>query len=264
MLGTYLILSCVYLWAHLREEAGKMSHVGVRAISVVALVVAIGVHTVTAWIFSLGPAHAFWHTALMGPWFVASALDCGTALVLIVVIALRRAGYLVLDQQHVTNLAKMLGVFVCVDLYFFACDLLTAGYFGQEFEVVEMLASGPLAPFFWCQWGLMAIALVLLFVPKLRTSVGVVAASVLTIVAVFCKRCQILLGGFQIANIDLPSAVTQYTFESAGQSIADTYANLIYFPTPLEFGVTLGVVALGGLILLLGLKYLPLRPTDEG
>ena len=38
------------------------------------------------------PAHEFWHTALMGPWFVASALDCGTALVLIVCLALRQRG----------------------------------------------------------------------------------------------------------------------------------------------------------------------------
>ena len=264
VLGTYLILSCIYLWAHLREEAGRMSHTTVRVISVIALIVAISVHTVTAWIFSLSPAHEFWHTALMGPWFVASALDCGTALVLIVVIALRRAGYLELEQRHVTNLAKMLGVFVCVDLYFFACDLLTSGYFGGEgADVVAMLTSGPLAPFFWTQIALMAVALVLLFAPKLRTSAGVVVASALVIAAVFCKRCQILVGGFQIANIDLPGVVTQYTFTTPAGSVADTYASLIYWPTPLELGITLGVVALGGLILLLGLKYLPLRPAGE-
>ena len=119
VLGTYLVLSVIYLWAYLRAEAGRMSRTAIRAISVVALIVAILVHNVTAWIFSLAPAHEFWHTALMGPWFVASALDCGTALVLIVCLALRRAGYLALDQGHVANLAKMLAVFVLVDLYFY-------------------------------------------------------------------------------------------------------------------------------------------------
>ena len=81
VLSTYLILSIVYLWAYRREDEGKMSHTAIRVISIIALVVAVGVHTVTAWIFSLSAAHEFWHTALMGPWFVASALDCGTALV---------------------------------------------------------------------------------------------------------------------------------------------------------------------------------------
>ncbi len=150
VLGTYLILSVIYLWAYLRAEAGRMSHTAIRAISVVALVVAILVHNVTAWIFSLAPAHELWHTARMGPWFVASALDCGTALVLIVCLALRRAGYLALDQGHVANLAKMLAVFVLVDLYFYACDLLTSGYFGGEgTEVVAMLTSGALSPVSW-------------------------------------------------------------------------------------------------------------------
>ena len=38
---------------------------------------------------------------------------------------------------------------------------------------------------------------------------------------------------------------------------------MVYWPTPLEFGVTLGVVALGVLVFLLGIKFLPLRPKDD-
>ena len=99
-------------------------------ISVVALVCAVLVHSVTAWIFGLQQAHELWHTALLAPWFVSSALVCGVALVLVVVIALRKAGYLELDQANVVKLAKMLGAFVLVDLYFFGCDLLTSAFPG--------------------------------------------------------------------------------------------------------------------------------------
>lgn len=53
VLGTYLILSCVYLWAQVQAEAGKVSHAALRVISVVALVCAVLVHSVTAWIFGL-------------------------------------------------------------------------------------------------------------------------------------------------------------------------------------------------------------------
>ena len=102
-----------------------------RAVSVVALVCAVLVHSVTAWIFGLQQAHEFWHTALLAPWFVSSALVCGTALVLVVAIALRRAGYLSLDQSYVVKLVKMLGAFVVVDLYFFGCDLLTSRLSGK-------------------------------------------------------------------------------------------------------------------------------------
>ena len=78
VLSTYLILSIVYLWAYRREDTGKMSHTAIRVISIIALVVAVGVHTVTAWIFSLSAAHEFWHTALMGPWFVAARRSCSS------------------------------------------------------------------------------------------------------------------------------------------------------------------------------------------
>ena len=266
VLSTYLILSIVYLWAHLRAEAGKMKHATIRVISTIALIVAILVHNVTAWIFSLAPSHEFWHTALMGPWFVASALDCGTALVLIVVIALRRVGYMKLEQKHVVNLAKMLAVFVLVDLYFFACDLLTSGYFGGNdgAEVVAMLTHGQLAPFFWVQIACMAVAVVLLVVPKLRTNTAIVVAGVLTIAGVFCKRCQILVGGFQIGNIETAQLVTPFTATHADLgSMSNIYANLIYWPQPIEFGVAIAVVAMGALFLMLGLRYLPLVSDED-
>ena len=188
VISIYLILSVVYLWATLRAEAGKVSEKALRVISVVALVTAVLVHSVTAWIFGLQQAHEFWHTALMGPWFVASALDCGTALVLIVVVALQKAGRLTIERSSMVNLAKMLAVFTCVDLYFFACDLLTSGFPGGEgANVVAMLVTGPLAPFFWTQIACMVLACVILFVPRLRTKGGVVLASALVIAGVFCK-----------------------------------------------------------------------------
>lgn len=265
VLSTYLILSIVYLWAYRREDAGKMPHPAIRVISIIALVVAVGVHTVTAWIFSLSAAHEFWHTALMGPWFVASALDCGTALVLIVVIALQKAGRLTIERSSMVNLAKMLAVFTCVDLYFFACDLLTSGFPGGEgANVVAMLVTGPLAPFFWTQIACMVLACVILFVPRLRTKGGVVFASALVIAGVFCKRCEILVGGFQIPNIEFADVANQMTITNweSGMSLFG-YQGLVYWPTPLEFGVALGVVALGGFLLLLGLKYLPLHLTEK-
>ena len=66
VLSTYLILSCVYLWAQIQAERGKMSAVALRVISVIALVCAVLVHSVTAWIFGLQQGREMWHTAL-GP-----------------------------------------------------------------------------------------------------------------------------------------------------------------------------------------------------
>ena len=263
VLMTYLILSCAYLWAQVRAEQGKVSHTALRVISVVALVCAILVHSVTAWIFGLQQAREMWHTALLAPWFVSSALVCGTGLVICVAAALRAAGYLALDQAYLVKLAKLLGAFVVVDLYFFGCDLLTEAFPGGEgLAVVEMLTSGPLAPFFWGEVVLSVLAAAVCFVPFLRTTPLLAAAGVAAILAILCKRVQLLVGGFQLANVDLPGAVTPMTLTNWEAGLQGAYQGLVYWPAPIEWGVALGVVALAVLVFLLGLKFLPLRPQD--
>ena len=264
VLATYLILSCVYLWAQVQNEKGKVSHTALRVISVVALVCAVMVHSVTAWIFGLQQSHEMWHTALLAPWFVSSALVCGTGLVMATVIALRAAGYLKLDQAYLVKLAKLLAVFLLVDLYFFGCDLLTEAFpAGSGLAVVDMLVSGPLAPFFWGEIVLSVVAVVLCVVPQLRTTPLLAVAGILAIAAIFCKRVQLLVGGFQIANLDYASALTPFTVTNWEGNMAQAYSGMVYWPTPLEFGVTLGVVGLGFLIFFLGLKFLPLKPQGQ-
>ncbi|RDB63964.1 polysulfide reductase [Gordonibacter sp. 28C] len=264
VLSTYLILSIVYLWATVRFENGKGSEKALRVISVIALVTAVLVHSVTAWIFGLQQAHEFWHTALLAPWFVSSALVCGVALVLVVIIALRRAGYMELAQENVVKMVKLLGAFVCVDLYFFACDLLTSAFpGGSGTEVVNMLVAGPLAPFFWIEVVGCAITAVIAFVPRLRTNPLIVVGALLAIAGIFCKRVQLLVGGFQLPNLDYPGAMTSYTVTDTSGTLASAYQGMVYWPTPIEFGVVLGVFGLGVLLLLLGFKYLPLKPTER-
>ena len=248
VLMVYLILSIILLWGMYGEEKGKVSHTALRVLSVISLVTAVLVHTVTAWIFGLQPAHEMWYTALLGPWFVSSALVCGTALVMVVVIALRKSGRIDLDQANIVKMAKLLGAFIMVDLYFFGCDLLTAGFpQGEGAKVVGMLVSGPLAPFFWCEVIGCIVAAVICFTPSLRRNGLLVFASVLAIVGIFCKRVQLLVGGFQQPNLDLPTVVTQYT------KTADPAIGLIYWPTGIEWMVTIGVIGLAAALLCFGL-----------
>ncbi len=264
VLGTYLILSCVYLWAQVRADAGKMSHTALRVISVVALVCAVLVHSVTAWIFGLQAGREMWHTALLAPWFVSSALVCGTALVICVAVALRAAGYLKWEQANLVKLAKLLGAFVMVDLYFFGCDLLTEGFpAGSGLEVVAMLTTGPLAPYFWVEVIGCAVCAVICFTPALRTNTLLVAGSLLAIAGIFCKRVQLLVGGFQLPNLDMAGPLTPMQHTAFDAGLSGIYGPMVYWPTPLEFGVTLGVAALGVLVFLLGVKLLPLRPADD-
>ena len=262
VLMVYLILSCVYLWAQVWAEKGEVSAAALRAISVVALVCAVLVHSVTAWIFGLQQSHEMWHTALLAPWFVSSALVCGTGLVMCAAVALRATGYLEWGQANLVKLAKLLAVFVLVDLYFFGCDLLTEAFpAAGGMAVVNLLVSGPLAPFFWGEIVLSVVAIVFCAVPSLRTTPLMATAGIAAILAILCKRCQLLVGGFQIPNIDMPAVLTPFTVTNWEGNMTTAYAGMVYWPTPLEFGIALGVVGLFFLVLFLGLKFLPLRPT---
>lgn len=44
---------------------------------------------------------------------------------------------------------------------------------------------------------------------------------------------------------------------------AAAYSGLVYTPTVVELGIMIGIFALGVFILLAGLRYLPLQPTDK-
>ena len=57
--------------------------------------------------------------------------------------------------------------------------------------------------------------------------------------------------------------MTPFTVTNWEGNMAQAYAGMVYWPTPLEFGVALGVTALGFLVFFLGLKLLPLKPADQ-
>lgn len=263
VISTYLIISIVYLVVSIRADEGNVGHAAQRALSTVALVIAILVHSVTAWVFALQVSHEFWNTALMAPWFVCSALASGLALVMVVCAALTKTGYLFVEDDVLFKMAKLLAVFVLVDVYFLGCDVLTMAYGNDEGrDVASMMLFGELAPFFWTEALGGLVAAILCVVPKLRTRTGMTIAAVLAIIGIFCKRCQIILGGFGVENLEFAGLRPENSFPltDAGRALADVVPQLFYFPSPLEFGVTLGVFSLGACLFLIGLRFLPLKP----
>ncbi|MDR0500035.1 MAG: polysulfide reductase NrfD [Coriobacteriales bacterium] len=263
VLTLYLIISIVYLWATIRTDNGTGSPKVLRILSVFALIAAVLVHTVTAWIFGLQIAHEFWYTALLGPWFVSSALVSGLALVLVVAAILRKSGRLELENKDYSRMVMLLGVFTAVDLYFFGCDLLTSGFpGGTGADIVALLTTGVLAPYFWFEVVSGAITMIIAFSPSLRRPSLIVLASVISIVAILCKRIQLLIGGFQIANIQHATVSSGPALSESGQAFANVAPALVYFPSALEFGIVIGVLSLGAFLLLLGLRMLPLLPAN--
>ena len=160
-----------------------------------------------------------------------------------------KTNYLKVESSNIIKLTKLLGVFIVVDLCFFGCDLSTDGFPGGH----------GIAPFFWFEIIGCAIAAVICFTNKFRTNKLIVFASIISILGIFCKRVQLLVGGFQLPNIDPTMQLPANSVIGWENGVALVNHQMIYWPSLLEFGITVGVLALGGLLLLFGLKYLPLK-----
>ena len=233
---------------------GKGADDKVRKLSYVALPVAILVHSVTAWIFGLQIARA-WYTAIMAPIFVASALDSGLALLLLALMLLDKMGLVKLEDGLVASLAKLLATFIAVDAFFILCEVLTMAYPGAgEAAALSQMFSGATAPFFWFEVvGGLLVPFVILAVAKNREKRGMVAlASVLVVLGVAAKRAWLLLTSFIMPNVAGGPGITTGTLSAQTGNATSMWATVgTYAPTIPEVFIAIGVISLGALAFVL-------------
>jgi len=89
--GRFHKLYKILAWGYTGTE--KQKHVLEKAISILMVMVipiAISVHTVISWIFSM-TLQPGWHSTIFGPYFVVGAIFSGIAALIIVMIAFRKA-----------------------------------------------------------------------------------------------------------------------------------------------------------------------------
>ncbi|WP_165170222.1 NrfD/PsrC family molybdoenzyme membrane anchor subunit [Adlercreutzia sp. ZJ242] len=245
VITVYLVINVLDLVWMQRGDEDK-----VRRLSYVALPVAVLVHSVTAWIFGLQIARA-WYTAVMAPIFVASALDSGLALLLLALLLLDKVGVAALDDGLMASLGKLLATFVAVDAFLIACELLTMAYpgAGEAVALSEMLA-GATAPFFWLEvvGGLLVPFIVLAVAGNRRRRGAVALASALVVLGVACKRVWLLFTSFVHPNVYGGPGVTSGTFAAQQDPAAMWMLLGSYAPTPVEVLVAVGVVSAGALV----------------
>ena len=260
----YLVINIVYLVMMTKHGANSTA---VSRVSRFALPVAILVHSVTAWIFGLEIAKEGWYSAIMAPIFVASAMDSGLALLLVVLAGLRKAGVLQVEQKLYANLAGLLATCIAVDAFFIGCEVLTMAYPGAAgAETLALMAFGPTAPFFWLEVvaGLLVPFCILVFAKNRQKTGLVLLASALVILGVFCKRCWLLLTSFIVPNVQGANGITLGTLEAQQGGLGMWALGGSYAPTWTEVVIVLGVVALGALaFILLSRKLLASKPASK-
>lgn len=251
VISLYLIINLVYLYLMSRPSPDKNK---LAMMSRIALPVAILVHSVTAWIFGLQIARGGWHSALMAPLFVASALDSGLALLIVTLLLLNQCKVFKTEKKLVTSLAGLLVTCVAVDAFFVFSEILTMFYPTDEatMMILREMLSGSTSFFFLGEVILgFAIPLGILLFKKNRENTGlVVFSSILVILGVFFKRVWLLFTSFIHPNVAGAPGVTTGRFDPVAlDKMPNFWATQgQYSPTLIEGIIVVGMLALGVLL----------------
>jgi molybdopterin-containing oxidoreductase family membrane subunit len=238
VLNGYLLLNIAIGWTVLDcERKGIAPPKWVKILIYVSIPWAISIHTVTAFIYAGLPGRSFWLTAIMAPRFLASAFASGPALLILLCFILRRFTRFDVGKEPIQALAKIVTYAVIISIFFVLMELFTAFYSQipehmKHFTYLFVGLEGHrgLVPWMWASVILAFGAVILLINPKTRENEALLA---LACGAVFVslwieKGLGLVVTGFIPSPLD---KITEYT------------------PTGPEVAITLGVWALGFLIL---------------
>ena len=243
VLNGYLLINIVTGWTVLESDRqGVPPPAWVKPIIYISIPWAISIHTVTAFIYAGLPGRGFWLTAIMAPRFLASAFASGPALLILFCMILKRFTKFDAGGKAIQTLAKIVAYALAISIFFVLVELFTV-FYGQipshmnhlvylfrGLEGHNMIAN-------WMSVSAVAavVALVLLVIPRTRTREPIlVLACILVFLSLWIEKgLGLVITGFIPSPLE---ALTDYT------------------PTGPEIAITVGVWALGLLIITLFYK----------
>lgn len=250
--STYIVICTIYLCV-LMIGNDKWT----RILALVAVLWAILVHSGTGAIFGCVPRELY-ESPLLPPSFIAAALSSGTALMILIILALFNLTKRPLDEEPILWMSRLLAVFIVVAGYLVFVENAHRYYLAPS-RVAEryFLFGGFHSVLFWV--GMIFIGAIvpatILFVHKSGDSIRWVATAAAMVVAgVFCERYLIVIPGLSHPPDIVPGwRITQSAVEEGVVG---------YCPSFYELVQALGVVALIALSFIWGLKLLKLLPTE--
>lgn len=237
VLSGYFVLNLIipFYLLYTRYKGGEANFKLYFPFVVIAMFWAISIHTVTAFLFSANPARPFWHTALLGPRFIASAFASGPALIIITLEIIRKVAHYRVAQSVIDTLALIMAIAMQINLFFVGAELFTDFYNeGAHAASIHYLFLGldgfnSLQPWIWFALSLNVIAVIILMIHPLRKNTTYLnIACVLAFIGIWIEKGMgLVIPGF------VPTPLGEI-FE--------------YVPTSVELSVAAGIWAFGILI----------------
>lgn len=208
----------------------------------------ISVHSVVSWDFALGIVPG-WHSTIFAPYFVAGAIHSGLAMVLILLIPLRRIyGFEnLITIKVLEEIAKTIILTGLIVGYSYLTEHFMSWYSGNVAEQDQFMwrMTGYYAWAFWVMVSCNAVVPLAFFSKKIRTSIpALFAIGVLVNIGMWFERYVIIIA----------SQAREY----------DPYSWGVYrYPSIVEFGILIGSLSLFFFLFLLFSKFLPTISITE-
>lgn len=199
---------------------------------ILAIFWAISIHTVTAFLFSANTARPFWHNALVGPRFIASAFVSGPAVIILVMQIIRAITKYLISQEVIRTTALIMAVALQISLFFVSVELFTDFYnetshaASIRYLYLGLYGFNSLQPWIWSALILNSLAFFILTLHPLRENLLLLnLACIFTILGVWIEKGM----GFVVPGF-IPTP------------LGEIYE---YFPTITEYWVSIGIWAIG-------------------
>lgn len=238
VLNVYLLLNILVGWTVLSAERKALPPPAwIKPFIYLAIAWAPSIHIVTAFLYSGLPGRHFWLSAIMAARFLASAFAAGPSLIIILCLIVRRFTKFDPGKEAIQTLGKIVTYAMIANVLFLGFEFFTAFYsqipghmhpFEYLYHGIE--GYGKLVPMMWISTILAVVALIILINPNARKNESTLAvAAVATFFSLWIdKGFGLVVGGF------VPNPFERITE---------------YWPTAPEALITLGVWAVGFLIL---------------
>ncbi|MBT8340574.1 MAG: polysulfide reductase NrfD [Desulfatitalea sp.] len=238
VLSGYLLINLVVGWNVLEAERNGVHYQKwLKPIIYISIPFAVSIHTVTAFLYCGMPGRGFWLTAILAPRFLSSAFAAGPSLLILLCLLVRHLTRFDPGKKQIQSLAKTVAYAISINVFFFLCEIFVAFYSNipEHMDHITYLFVGlqgksSLAPWMWTSMALMVMGIILTVNPSTRKNETTLAAACAVIIAGtwIDKGLGMISGGF------VPNPLHQVRE---------------YAPSMPEIGITLGVYAVGALVL---------------
>ncbi len=243
VLNGYLILNFIcgfyYLWV--KYTGGKVNNKWFLPVVYVSIVWAFSIHTVTAFLISTLPARPMWFHSMMPIRFIVTAFAAGPALIILAFLIIRKNTKFWIDDSAINLLSTIVTFCLGIAIFLTMSEIVVELYARTEhanglyYLMFGLHGLTKLVPWFWSSVVLMVGSFLFLIFPKFRKDYKVLPILCATTFAGIWieKGMGLVVPGF------IPSPIGEVTE---------------YYPSFVEWLLTLGIWAFGFFILTILLK----------